>query len=40
MPVMMILTVIPSLARLLQTKLLRRLMPSEHDRVGFGKFIA
>ena len=40
MPVMMVLSVIPALARLLQTRLLRRLMPSEHDRVGFGKFIA
>ena len=40
MPVMMVLSVIPALARLLQTRLLRRLMPSEHDVVGFGKFIA
>lgn len=39
MPVMMVLTVIPALARLMQSKYLRRLMPSEHDRVGFGKFI-
>lgn len=40
MPVMMILSVFPALARLLQTRLLRWLMPSEHDVVGFGKFIA
>ncbi|KAF6840827.1 cytochrome P450 [Colletotrichum plurivorum] len=40
MPVMMILTVFPGLARILQSPLFRCAMPSEHDRVGFGKFIA
>ncbi|GKT92834.1 pisatin demethylase [Colletotrichum tofieldiae] len=40
MPVMMTLSVFPQLAKLLQSPLLRRAMPSEHDRVGFGKFIA
>ncbi|KAL0933071.1 cytochrome P450 [Colletotrichum truncatum] len=40
MPVMMTLTVFPNLAKLLQSPLFRRVMPSEHDRVGFGKFIA
>jgi len=40
MPVMMCLAVFPMLARILQMKIFRRLMPSEHDRVGFGAFIA
>ncbi|KAF5520379.1 Cytochrome P450 monooxygenase lolP1 [Colletotrichum aenigma] len=40
MPVMMTLTVFPQLAKLLQSPLFRRAMPSEHDRVGFGQFIA
>ena len=39
MPVMLVLTVFPTLAKLMQSPLLRRVMPSEHDRVGFGKFI-
>ena len=39
MPVMMVLTVFPALAKVLQSPLLRGLLPSEHDRVGFGKFI-
>lgn len=39
MPVMMFLSIFPSLALVLQSPLFRRLMPSEHDRVGFGKFI-
>ncbi len=40
MPVMMLLSIFPVLARLLQSRLLRRLLPSEHDRVGLGAFIA
>ncbi|OLN97575.1 Pisatin demethylase 4 [Colletotrichum chlorophyti] len=40
MPVMMILTVFPQLAKIFQSPLFRRAMPSERDRVGFGKFIA
>ncbi|KAK6224732.1 cytochrome P450 [Colletotrichum tabaci] len=40
MPVMMTLSVFPLLAKWLQSPLFRRAMPSEHDRVGFGKFIA
>lgn len=39
MPVMMILAVFPGLAKVLQSRFFRSLMPSEHDRVGFGKFI-
>ena len=40
MPVMMFLSIFPSLALVLQSPLFRRLLPSEHDRVGFGKFIS
>lgn len=40
MPAMMTLSVFPHLAKLLQSPLFRQAMPSEHDRVGFGKFIA
>nr|UYD62320.1 cytochrome P450 [Leptographium qinlingense (nom. inval.)] len=40
MPVMMILSIFPKLALVLQSPLFRHLMPSEHDRVGFGKFIS
>lgn len=39
MPVMMLVTVFPGIARMLQSKLLRRLLPSEKDPHGFGKFI-
>lgn len=39
MPVMMVLSLFPVLAKTLQTKLFRWLMPSERDRVGFGAFI-
>jgi hypothetical protein len=39
MPVMMVLTVFPGLAKILQSPLVRGIMPSERDRVGFGKFI-
>ncbi|KAH6710192.1 hypothetical protein VD0002_g8305 [Verticillium dahliae] len=40
MPVMMTLSVLPSLAAIMQSPFFRRAMPSEHDRVGLGKFIA
>lgn len=39
MPVMMLITVLPSLAKLAQSRLLQRFMPSENDPHGFGKFI-
>ncbi|KKY36053.1 putative benzoate 4-monooxygenase cytochrome p450 [Diaporthe ampelina] len=39
MPAMMIVSVLPVLARLMQSPLLRRFMPSENDPHGFGKFI-
>lgn len=39
MPAMMLITVLPSLAKLTQSKLLQRFMPSENDPHGFGKFI-
>lgn len=39
MPVMMLVGVFPMLARMAQSKLLRRFMPSENDPHGFGKFI-
>lgn len=39
MPVMMIVSVLPILARMMQLPLLRRFMPSEKDPHGFGKFI-
>lgn len=40
MPAMMVLSVLPKLTMLLQSPLFRWAVPSEHDRVGFGKFIA
>lgn len=40
MPFMMVLTLFPPLAHLLQSRMFRWLMPSEKDRVGFGAFIA
>lgn len=39
MPVMMLVGVFPILARIAQSRLLRRFMPSENDPHGFGKFI-
>lgn len=39
MPAMMVVSVLPVLARLMQSPLLRRFMPSENDPHGFGKFI-
>ena len=40
MRVMMILSLFPWLAKLLQSRLFRRLLPSEHDKVGLGAIIA
>lgn len=39
MPVMMLVSVFPVLARMTQSRLLQRLLPSENDPHGFGKFI-
>ncbi|EJT78992.1 hypothetical protein GGTG_04083 [Gaeumannomyces tritici R3-111a-1] len=39
MPVMITLTVFPTLAKVLQSRLCRRLMPSERDKIGLGVFI-
>ncbi len=39
MPVMLVLCLFPVLARLLQWRLFRRLLPSEHDKVGLGAFL-
>ncbi|KAI6382458.1 hypothetical protein MCOR25_000750 [Pyricularia grisea] len=36
---MITLTIFPTLAKLLQSRLFRRLMPSERDKIGFGVFI-
>lgn len=38
-PLMMLVANIPSLADILQSRLLRSLLPSEADKVGFGAFI-
>ncbi|KAL5115603.1 hypothetical protein ACEQ8H_006490 [Pleosporales sp. CAS-2024a] len=38
-PIMMVVANIPSLADLLQSRPLRRLLPSESDKLGFGAFI-
>jgi hypothetical protein len=38
-PVMLVLANIPSLARMLQSRLLRGLLPKESDKLGFGAFI-
>ncbi|KAM0281790.1 hypothetical protein ACHAQH_003372 [Verticillium albo-atrum] len=40
MPVMMAMSVLPSLTAIMQSPIFRRAMPSERDRVGLGKFIA
>lgn len=40
MPMMLFMSVLPGITSLLQSPLFRRFMPSEHDRVGFGQFIA
>lgn len=39
MPVMLVLGCLPKLAVALQSPFFRWLLPSEHDRLGFGKFI-
>ncbi|KAF2850607.1 cytochrome P450 [Plenodomus tracheiphilus IPT5] len=38
-PIMMVIANIPVLAQILQSKLMRRLLPSESDKLGFGAFI-
>jgi hypothetical protein len=38
-PIMMLISNVPSLADLLQSNLLRGLLPSESDKLGFGAFI-
>ncbi|CAG9956833.1 unnamed protein product [Clonostachys rosea f. rosea IK726] len=38
-PIMMILSNIPALARMLQSPMLRGLLPKESDKLGFGAFI-
>ena len=40
MPIMLMLTIFPSLARILQSRLMRGLLPSEKDPAGFGRFIS
>ncbi|CAK7269790.1 hypothetical protein SEPCBS57363_003778 [Sporothrix epigloea] len=40
LPAMMFMCLFPWLAKVLQSKICRRLLPSEHDPVGFGRFIA
>jgi len=39
MPVMMVLSLFPVLAKVIQPKLFRWLLPSEHGKVGLGAFI-
>lgn len=38
-PVLLILTVIPWMCKILQGPVFKKLMPSERDKLGFGKFI-
>ncbi|KAH7079455.1 cytochrome P450 [Paraphoma chrysanthemicola] len=38
-PIMMVIANVPSLADMLQSRLLRGLLPSESDKLGFGAFI-
>lgn len=38
-PIMMILANVPTIADVLQSRLLRGLLPSESDKLGFGAFI-
>jgi hypothetical protein len=40
MPIMMVISVNPWIANLMQTRLFSSLLPSEKDKLGFGKFIA
>ncbi|TAQ91397.1 hypothetical protein B7494_g353 [Chlorociboria aeruginascens] len=39
LPTMMVLANVPVLTQLVQTKMLRSLLPKESDRIGFGAFI-
>ena len=38
-PIMMVIANVPSLADLLHSRVLRGLLPSESDKLGFGAFI-
>jgi hypothetical protein len=38
-PIMMVVANVPSLADLLQSRMLRGMLPSESDKLGFGAFI-
>lgn len=38
-PIMMLISNVPSLADMLHSKFLRGLLPSESDKLGFGAFI-
>lgn len=38
-PIMLVLANIPSLAKLLQSRIFRGLLPKESDKLGFGAFI-
>lgn len=40
MPVMMVISVMPWIAKLIQTPLFKNLLPNEKDKLGFGRFIA
>lgn len=40
MPAMMAVSVMPWIAKIMQSKLCRGLLPNEKDKLGFGKFIA
>ncbi len=40
MPIMLMLTIFPFLTKILQSRLMRGLLPSEKDPAGFGRFIS
>jgi hypothetical protein len=39
LPLMMIMGTYPGLAKMLQSRFLRRFLPKETDKIGFGAFI-
>lgn len=39
MPVIMIVSVLPWLTKVMQSRLFKNLLPSEKDKLGFGKFM-
>ena len=39
MPVIMVVSVLPWLAKVLMSPVFKFLMPSEKDKLGFGKFM-